>query len=84
MPQSTVIKRSVVIAGHKTSVSLEDAFWRALNEIAMAKGMTRSNLVARTGRRELVVHVTALGAGPFSLAPGTTIATPRRQARARR
>ncbi|TMJ74441.1 MAG: ribbon-helix-helix domain-containing protein, partial [Alphaproteobacteria bacterium] len=25
--KSTVIKRSIVVAGHKTSVSLEDAFW---------------------------------------------------------
>ena len=32
--QSTVVKRSVAIAGHKTSVSLEDAFWRGLKEIA--------------------------------------------------
>jgi predicted DNA-binding ribbon-helix-helix protein len=32
--QSTVVKRSGAIAGHKTSVSLEDAFWRGLKEIA--------------------------------------------------
>ena len=32
--QSTVIKRSIAIAGHKTSVSLEDAFWRGLKEIS--------------------------------------------------
>ena len=32
--QSTVVKRSVAIAGHKTSVRLEDAFWRGLKEIA--------------------------------------------------
>jgi hypothetical protein len=31
---STVIKRSIVVAGHKTSVSLEDEFWNALKEIA--------------------------------------------------
>ena len=32
--KSSVIKRSVVLAGHKTSVSLEDEFWRGLKEIA--------------------------------------------------
>jgi predicted DNA-binding ribbon-helix-helix protein len=34
--KSTVIKRSVVINGHKTSVSVEDHFWAALKEIAAA------------------------------------------------
>jgi predicted DNA-binding ribbon-helix-helix protein len=44
--KSAVVKRSVVIAGHKTSVSLEDAFWNALKEIARARHMTLSALVA--------------------------------------
>ena len=44
--KSTVIKRSVVIAGHKTSVSLEDAFWNALKEIAGGRDATLSDLVA--------------------------------------
>jgi predicted DNA-binding ribbon-helix-helix protein len=43
--RSTVVKRSVVIAGQKTSVSLEDAFWKALREIAVARGSTLSSLV---------------------------------------
>jgi predicted DNA-binding ribbon-helix-helix protein len=42
---SAVVKRSVVIAGHKTSISLEDAFWKALKEIAIARGMTLSGFV---------------------------------------
>jgi predicted DNA-binding ribbon-helix-helix protein len=42
---SPVIKRSVVIAGHKTSVSLEDAFWASLKEIATSRGATLSELV---------------------------------------
>ena len=42
---STVVKRSIVIAGHKTSVSLEDAFWKALKQIAVSRGTTLSNLV---------------------------------------
>ena len=32
--ESTVVKRSVVVAGHKTSVSLEDQFWEGLKDIA--------------------------------------------------
>ena len=31
--KSPIVKHSVVIAGHKTSVSLEDAFWRGLKDI---------------------------------------------------
>jgi predicted DNA-binding ribbon-helix-helix protein len=44
--KSPVIKRSIVIAGHKTSVSLEDAFWKGLKEIAGTRDMTLSELVA--------------------------------------
>ena len=42
---STVIKRSIVIGGHKTSVSLEEPFWTALKEIARQRGTTLSELV---------------------------------------
>jgi predicted DNA-binding ribbon-helix-helix protein len=44
--QSAVLKRSIVIDGHKTSVSLEDAFWNGLKEIGDERHMTLSNLVA--------------------------------------
>jgi predicted DNA-binding ribbon-helix-helix protein len=43
--KSTVIKRSVVVGGHKTSISLEDAFWRHVNEIARVQGWTISKLI---------------------------------------
>ncbi len=43
--KSPVVKRSIVIAGHKTSVSLEDAFWNALKDIAASRDMTLSELV---------------------------------------
>jgi predicted DNA-binding ribbon-helix-helix protein len=43
--KSKVVKRSIVIAGHKTSVSLEEAFWRALKAIAADRRMTMSDLV---------------------------------------
>ena len=44
--KSPVIKRSIVIAGHKTSVSLEDAFWKGLKDIATGRAMTLSDMVA--------------------------------------
>lgn len=40
-------KRSLDIAGHRTSVSLEDAFWNALREIAVAEGVSLASLIAR-------------------------------------
>lgn len=43
---STVVKRSIVIGGHKTSVSLEDAFWTGLKEIAVSRRTTISDLIA--------------------------------------
>jgi predicted DNA-binding ribbon-helix-helix protein len=43
--KSPVVKRSIVIAGHKTSVSLEDAFWSGLKDIAATRNMTLSDLV---------------------------------------
>jgi predicted DNA-binding ribbon-helix-helix protein len=43
--KSAVVKRSIVIAGHKTSVSLEDAFWNGLKEIGQGQKMTLSCLV---------------------------------------
>ena len=42
--KSSVVKRSIVIAGHKTSVSLEDAFWQTFKEIAALRHMTVSEL----------------------------------------
>ena len=42
---SGVTKRSVMIAGHRTSVSLEDPFWAALREIAEARGQSVQALI---------------------------------------
>jgi predicted DNA-binding ribbon-helix-helix protein len=52
--KSPVVKRSIVITGHKTSVSLEDAFWVGLKDIAGSRNMTLSELVASidTDRRQ--------------------------------
>jgi predicted DNA-binding ribbon-helix-helix protein len=41
-----VVKRSLVIAGHRTSVSLEDAFWRRLRALAAARGLSLNGLAA--------------------------------------
>jgi predicted DNA-binding ribbon-helix-helix protein len=43
---SSQLKRSVVVAGRKTSVSLEGEFWKALKEIAARRNMTLSDLIA--------------------------------------
>ena len=44
--KSLVVKRSIVVAGRKTSVSLEDEFWGALREIAGDRHLTLSELVS--------------------------------------
>ena len=43
--KSLVISRSININGHKTSISLEEAFWSALKDIAHERGETLSHLV---------------------------------------
>jgi predicted DNA-binding ribbon-helix-helix protein len=43
--KSPVVKRSIVVAGHKTSVSLEEAFWNGMKEISGERNMTLSELV---------------------------------------
>jgi predicted DNA-binding ribbon-helix-helix protein len=45
--KSAVAKRSVVLGGHKTSVSLEEPFWNALRAIANARREPVSNLLCR-------------------------------------
>jgi predicted DNA-binding ribbon-helix-helix protein len=44
-------KRSVMIAGHATSVSLEDEFWAALREIAAQRGLSLNALIAEIDQR---------------------------------
>jgi Ribbon-helix-helix domain len=50
--KSAIVKRSIVVDGHKTSVSLEDAFWSSLKNIARAEGVPVSKMVtdARMGQ----------------------------------
>jgi predicted DNA-binding ribbon-helix-helix protein len=44
--KSMIVKRSIFIDGHRTSVSLEDEFWKGLKESAGALRMTLSKLIA--------------------------------------
>jgi predicted DNA-binding ribbon-helix-helix protein len=52
--KSSVVKHSIVIAGHRTSVSLEGPFWRELKDIAHHQYTTLSNLVGtiEAGRKQ--------------------------------
>jgi predicted DNA-binding ribbon-helix-helix protein len=43
-------KRSVTIAGHRTSVSLEPAFWTELKEIAAGRGLSLAALIEEIDR----------------------------------
>ena len=47
---AAVAKRSLTVAGHRTSVSLEDAFWTGLRDIAAARNLPLAALVAEIDR----------------------------------
>ena len=79
-PESqSVRKRSVTIAGHRTSVSLEEAFWGLLRGIAAARGQSMSELVTeidreRSGNLSSAIRVfvlTELAAGCDPEAPAS-------------
>jgi predicted DNA-binding ribbon-helix-helix protein len=42
---SAIVKRSIAIAGHRTSVTLEEAFWRELKRLAETRGQSIGSLV---------------------------------------
>ena len=44
--KSPVVKRSVMLAGHKTSISMENEFWSAFRDIAKERGLTVANLIS--------------------------------------
>ncbi|WP_428969553.1 ribbon-helix-helix domain-containing protein [Sphingomonas sp. Xoc002] len=50
------VKRSITIAGHQTSISLEPVFWTALEEAAVAHGLPLSALVAEIDALRIVVE----------------------------
>lgn len=49
-PQQHLRKHSVTVAGHRTSISLEEAFWSALKEIAAAQGTSAHALIEEIDR----------------------------------
>jgi predicted DNA-binding ribbon-helix-helix protein len=62
---SDIVKRSVVIDGHRTSVSLEPAFWDVLKEIAERRALSINKLIAeidrgRTGNLSSAIRVYVL------------------------
>jgi predicted DNA-binding ribbon-helix-helix protein len=50
LSEEAIKKRSVTIAGHRTSLSLEEAFWRRLKVEARRQGLSVNELVARIDR----------------------------------
>jgi predicted DNA-binding ribbon-helix-helix protein len=44
--KSPVVKRSIVVRGHKTSVSLEHPFWSSVKELAKERGITLAELIS--------------------------------------
>jgi predicted DNA-binding ribbon-helix-helix protein len=81
MMDSAIRKRSVTIAGHPTSVSLEAAFWDALKDIAVARGVSINALIeaideGRSGNLSSAIRVFILSevikaAGPGANEPTT-------------
>jgi predicted DNA-binding ribbon-helix-helix protein len=57
--ESAVVKRSIVIAGHKTSISLEDEFWSGLKEIVRKQKMTLGDLVGDIDIRRLHTNLSS-------------------------
>lgn len=49
--KSAIVKRSVVIAGQKTSVSLEESFWTALKELAREQNVPLCELITHINAR---------------------------------
>lgn len=52
-PYHPPVKRSVEIAGHKTSISLEPVFWNLLKDVATSEGVPINALVARIDAERL-------------------------------
>ena len=70
--KSPVVKRSIVVAGHKTSVSLEEAFWNGMKEISGLRDMTLSELVGeidsnrQQGNLSSAIRAVRAGLFPFA------------------
>ena len=75
--KSPIVKRSIVIGGHKTSVSLEEAFWSSMKEISAQRATSVSELVSEIdGVRQQGLYV--LDRNRSQVAPLATDPKPRR------
>jgi predicted DNA-binding ribbon-helix-helix protein len=54
-----IAKRSIVINGHKTSVSLEDAFWNGLKEIAADRRTPVSKMIDAINERRVAGNLSS-------------------------
>lgn len=59
LPGTRITKRSVVIRGHKTSISLEDVFWDGLKSVARERNQTMSALVAEIHDQRASVNLSS-------------------------
>jgi predicted DNA-binding ribbon-helix-helix protein len=66
-PYHPPVKRSIEIAGHKTSISLEPLFWDLLKQAAQAEGLPISALVARIDAERIKAPVPPGLAGAIRL-----------------
>jgi len=57
--KSLVVKRSIVIDGHKKSVTVEEAFWKALHEIAHERDMGLNRLIASIDRNRQFANLSS-------------------------
>lgn len=57
--ETGIIKRSVVLSGVKTSVSLENEFWASLHEIAKLRGSTVSDLVQQIAKERFTPNLSS-------------------------
>ncbi len=72
--KSSIFKRSVIIAGHKTSVNVEQEFWKSLKEIAAERNMTVGVLVPKTEHERLWLSLLQWCARPYEIFDPTRFA----------
>ena len=80
MPRA-ISKRSVIVAGHRSSVSLEAEFWEELKQIAAGRAVSINDLITeidrgRTGNLSSAIRLFILAVLRTRLAGGTTAVQP--------
>ncbi len=61
-----IIKRSITLRGHRTSISLEDIFWDLLSSIALSRGQSLASLVAEIDDKRARDLMSGVDAGGLS------------------